>query len=238
MRIIIILSIFFVSSFIYSQATQCSNIEHLDYENYILQAQTRLKEHSKSMGVPQYVDDNNQILPWYTKPFLNELLLWDIKDWDIFEWGSGYSTIWYASHCKSVTSIECDKSWKYFLEQVISEKNITNTIIKLRAVDTQYSTSLSEGGKRSAYVQAIEEDNKKYDCIIIDGLHRNECAKHVLSHLKPGGILILDNAHQKSIGINSTSTFVLFRGYEHHSFLQTNNCCYPDWRTDYWKITN
>jgi predicted O-methyltransferase YrrM len=82
------------------------------------------------------------------------------------------------------------------------------------------------------YVLAISEDQRKYDLIIIDGVYRNTCAEIALDYLKPGGIIVLDNADQRSIGLNSTSTFKKFAHLKHFSFAQPNH---QDWKTDYWK---
>jgi hypothetical protein len=41
----------------------------------------------------QFLDAHGMVFPWYTKLFLDILATWDIKDWDVFEWGGGYSTI-------------------------------------------------------------------------------------------------------------------------------------------------
>jgi predicted O-methyltransferase YrrM len=98
-----------------------------------------------------------------------------------------------------------------------------------------FTPDLCYDGKNSQYVLAIEEDDKQYDCIIIDGVHRNTCARHILSHIKPGGIIIVDNADQNSIGINSKYIFKLLNKYQHYSYLQPDSI-YPDWRTDYWII--
>lgn len=212
--------------------------ECLDFDEYIQQQHSalRVKEYSRPMGAPQYCDDDGTILPWYTKPFLEVLTTWDIKEWDIFEWGSGYSTVWYALHCKSITSVENNQKWAHAMQENIQQLGLANATIKLRK--TGYSIGemifLSEGGQTSEYVLAINENDAQYDCIIIDGMHRNTCAQHILAHLKPGGIIIVDNANQKSIGIDSTATFRLLDGLKHYSYLQPDCAMYPDWRTDYW----
>ncbi|MDN3506588.1 MAG: class I SAM-dependent methyltransferase [Simkaniaceae bacterium] len=167
-----------------------------------------------------FLDKEGNILPWFTRPFLDVMLRWDLSDWDVLEYGSGYSTLWLAEHCKSVVAIEDNRAWAHSVEQCIREKNLLNCQIQLHEDLT-------------SYVSAVDENEKLYDCVIVDGVERNECLSVALKHLKPGGILILDNANQATCGFDSTPSFALLTGFEHHSYQQPNH---PDWRTDYWVI--
>lgn len=193
--------------------------------NYILSPQ--------NINEWQYKDKNGMVLPWYTKPFLDELVTWDIANWDVFEWGGGHSTIWWAAHCKHVVSVDGNIDWVTAIDNTLRILNLNNVTLKLRIPDaTCYN--IGDGGENSAYVNSIDEDDKLYDCIIIDGeCCRNTCATKVIKHLKPNGILILDNANQATIALNSEKTFNLFKQYQHYSFKQPNHV---DWRTDYWII--
>lgn len=179
----------------------------------------------------QFIDNNGMVFPWYTKPFLDVLITWNIKNWDVFEWGGGYSTVWWAAHAKHVVTVDNNEEWLTGVQKNLDQLNLHNVILKHRVTDSH--ADIGDGGQTSPYVLAIDEDDKLYDCIIIDGRHRNTCATKVLAHLKPGGILILDNANQASCDLNSLPTFELFKDYVHHSYLQPGH---RDWRTDYWII--
>ncbi len=179
----------------------------------------------------QFLDKDGIVFPWYSKPFLDVLVTWNIADWDVFEWGGGYSTLWWASHCKSVVTIDSHVQWMASLEETINGLQLTNVNLKFRALGQK--PHIGNGGEQTDYVLAIDEDDKLYDCIIIDGEYRNTCAFRALAHLKPNGIIILDNANQASVGLDSQITFELLKGYEHYSFLQPGH---RDWRTDYWII--
>jgi hypothetical protein len=93
---------------------------------------------------------------------------------------------------------------------------------------------IGDGGEESPLVNSIDENGALYDCIIIDcSYHRNTCAMHALKHLKENGVLILDNANQASVGLDSTATFELLKEYEHYSYSQPGHY---DWRTDFWTL--
>ncbi len=180
----------------------------------------------------QLRDYNGLIFPWFTHPFLDILKTWNMCSWDVFEWGSGYSTIWFASRCKKIVSIEHNPEWIKVLRDQLWELGFRNARIKRRT--PKWPFHIGSGGETSDYVLAIHEEDTLYDCIIIDGeYHRNTCAVHALKRIKKNGVIILDNANQASIGLNSQPTFDLLEQYEHHSFRQPNH---PDWRTDYWII--
>lgn len=194
----------------------------------------------------QHVDNsNNLVFPWFTKSFLDVLKTWDIKNWDIFEWGSGFSTVWFSDKCKSIVSIEDDAFWAKEVQNHIKKFNLKNATLKVRKNNPK--ANLNDGGQNSPYVNSIDEDNKVYDCIIIDGNCRNDCVKKVLNHIKPNGIIILDNSNHSAIGIDSTPFFHFLQKwtYEHHSYgldnatLDTTNSFFwvdYTWRTDYWVV--
>ncbi len=199
---------------------------------------------TKENNIWRHKDKGGLLYPYCTKPFLDFLDSQNMKKWEIFEWGSGGSTVWFASKCKRITSIEHDKNWLTDVTTHLKILRLKNGILKLRNIEqpknkehpilgTIQTDIFLEDGLNSNYVKAIKEDNRKYDCIFIDGLHRHACAKIAINHIKPGGIIVLNNVNQKTLGIDSTPVLELYKNYKHHSFKQPNHL---DWRTDYWII--
>jgi predicted O-methyltransferase YrrM len=179
---------------------------------------------SNDLSSKQYLDETcNLYFPWFTKPFLDVLKTWDLSKANIFEFGSGHSTLWFASKCKSLISIEHDPDF-YFV--------VRREVDKLKFKNIEYNFYPME----HTYINFINKNDKKYDCIIIDGAWRNECGLEAISHLKSGSILILDNANQKSCGEDNTPIFKALENSEHFSFLHPWHI-HGDWRTDYWKIS-
>lgn len=211
--------------------------------SYVSCTHTLLTEH---YNMWQYKETTGKklIYPYCTKPFIDFLDSQNMRSWDIFEWGSGCSTIWLANRCKSITSIEDNQEWYNSVIAHLKKARLKNGNIKHRTTEAHQEINhpilgtiqlhnMINGGEGSSYVKAIEEDNKKYDCIFIDGLHRNACAKIALNHIKSGGIIIVNNVNQGTLGIDSTPILELYKNFEHHSFKQPNHL---DWRTDYWII--
>lgn len=116
-------------------------------------------------------------IPWYTYPAFEYLNQLDYQDKDIFEYGAGNSSLFWAKKARSVISIESDKEW------YISLKSQINSNQKLVLLEEEQE-----------YVNSIFKDQKKYDVIVIDGVHRLSCAEVAVQCLAPGGLIILDNS--------------------------------------------
>ncbi len=156
--------------------------------------------------------DGEIIMPWYTKPTLEWLKQQDTSDWKVFEYGCGYSTIWWRLNCKEVVSIDNNEKWtKAMGAELVSSEKIF------------YVSSI-----RDVHRALSKNTNNYYDCIVIDGEYRDECSSYAIRHLKPGGYLIIDNYEQPSVGYDYTKTNQLLEGWEKQVFKQHNH---SDWQT-------
>jgi len=64
---------------------------------------------SHQEGVP--IDDNGNPLPWFTYEAIELLESAEKSLWEIFEYGCGFSTLWWSPRVKHVTSVEHDLNW-------------------------------------------------------------------------------------------------------------------------------
>jgi hypothetical protein len=55
------------------------------------------------------VDAHGEPVPWYTYPAIDYLRQLDFSDKTVFEYGSGYSTLFWASAARRVVSVEEDE---------------------------------------------------------------------------------------------------------------------------------
>ena len=117
-------------------------------------------------------------LPWLTFPaiaFLESRLRHDLR---VFEYGAGYSTLWWAARVQSVVSCEHDAVWVEDMRQRVP----SNVVLLHRPL-----------------VPAIEEycneaNRHLVDVIVIDGRNRVECAKRCLPGLSEQGVIVWDNS--------------------------------------------
>ena len=124
-------------------------------------------------------DKDGNPIPWYTYPAIEYLSQFDYKDKKVFEFGCGYSSAFWASRAQKVISVEDNPLWYNKWKQEFKQ---TNLEIKLREEGDIYEDAI------------LENNNEKYDIIIVDGKRRAECCKTAVLKLAPGGIIILDDS--------------------------------------------
>jgi len=126
--------------------------------------------------------------PWLTREAVRFLDLW-LKPTDVvFEWGGGRSTLWIAQRVQWITSVEHDPGWFARIKSRAASQNLGNINLKF-CPERQSSTSESE------YVAAIHGVGDNFDLVVVDGLFRERCALGAIPRLKPGGVLLVDNAN-------------------------------------------
>lgn len=134
------------------------------------------------------VDKDGNPIPWYTYPAIEYLSQFDYSEKQVFEYGCGNSSMFWAERARKVTSIEDNLKWfdKW-------KKEFSHAHLEIRWRD--------EG---EIYENAIFEDNKKYDVIVVDGKRRAECASVAVKALAEGGMIILDDSDR----VNTSQEYI------------------------------
>lgn len=127
----------------------------------------------------QSVDREGKPIPWITYSALDFLAERLPSVENLFEYGSGNSTHWWAARSTYVRSVEHDAEWFKKVKKEVP----ANVELLYRELDN--------GG---SYENAILVDKRLYDVIVIDGRHRNKCMVASEKRIKPNGILLLDNS--------------------------------------------
>jgi hypothetical protein len=117
-------------------------------------------------------------VPWMNYNVISFLEGRLTKDMRLFEYGSGYSTLFYSNLVKEVVSIESDIDWYNRMKKLISDN------VQLYHVDFK---------KISEYCGYINKTDKKYDVVVIDGRNRNLCVKNAIDSLSEKGVIIFDD---------------------------------------------
>ncbi|MCS6904066.1 MAG: FkbM family methyltransferase [Bacteroidia bacterium] len=141
------------------------------------------------------IDSEGNPLPWMPYSFIYFLEPRLRPHFSIFEYGSGNSTLWLAKRVKEVIAVEHNPTWL----QEIKNKLPTNTRIIFKQDPKEY-------------VNAIQETNRKFDIIIVDGINRNECIISAPEYLNAGGVIIVDNLERAEYW--SAIYFLLEKGYK------------------------
>ncbi len=141
-------------------------------------------------------------IPWMNYQvvhFLNERLHGGLS---LFEYGSGYSTRYYASRVGHVTSVEHHPEWYRTVEAMKPDN------VELIFQDTEVP---------DAYCGTVARSGKQYDVVIVDGQERVRCLTYALSSLSSAGVIILDDSLRESYteGMNR----VVKQGFRKLDFL-------------------
>ena len=116
-------------------------------------------------------------IPWMTYPAISYLNQLDFSHKQVFEYGCGNSTLYWALRALRVFSVEHDQAW--------FEKMRTGA-------PANAEIALASG---TDYVRMVEK-HAPHDVIVVDGRWRYDCVMHCTPFLKPGGLIILDNSER------------------------------------------
>jgi hypothetical protein len=137
--------------------------------------------HLRSAATSRSVDAEGAPLPWYTYPAIEYLRQLDFHDSLVFEYGSGFSTLFWAARARQVVSVEDEEEWHGLLRAQL-----------LPNCELHLETDLAR------YVDVIRRYPDGFDVVVVDGPARGhtrlKCCKAALEHLRPGGLIVLDNS--------------------------------------------
>jgi hypothetical protein len=136
----------------------------------------------QSLSAKKPIDHNGKPIPWMNYPVVRILQERLTKDLNLFEFGSGYSTLFYAKKVKAVTSVEYDEKWLHIIKSQLPDN--VNIIFKQQDVDGDYC-------------RVINSTGEKYDVVIVDGRDRVNCIKQSISALTSKGVILLDDSQRK-----------------------------------------
>lgn len=160
-----------------------------------------------------------QAVPWFPFPAIEFMKRTVRREWVIFEFGSGGSTIFFAQRCSQVYSVEHDSDWAESVRTAAKNIGISNLVLRLIAPDycpEDEGDRENEGYRSdlpmwkdysfSRYVNSIgDHADHSLDVIVIDGRARAACFRRSIRKVRPGGLLILDDSsrtsYQKAISI-------------------------------------
>lgn len=155
----------------------------------------------KAFETKSAIDENGQPIPWVTYSFIDFIKERIKKDHNVFEFGSGNSTLFYAKYAGKVVSVEHDKGW---YNKMQSSKAANSDII------------FSELQTNGEYCRKPLSLSEKFDIIIVDGRDRVNCCYNSLEALSVNGIVVLDDSEREDY--KEGVEFFLERGFKHIPF--------------------
>ncbi|MFO7657509.1 MAG: hypothetical protein R6W78_10610 [Bacteroidales bacterium] len=131
----------------------------------------------ESLKRKECIDENGEPIPWAPYPYINFLKDYLNEKMTVFEFGSGYSTLFFSNRVKKVFCVEHDLDWVTKLK--LDKKD--NIIVFNKKLDIEYEETLL----------TIDE---KLDLIVIDGRRRVNCIKIAANKIQGDGLIVLDDS--------------------------------------------
>jgi predicted O-methyltransferase YrrM len=136
-------------------------------------------------------------LPWFAYGAIDFLDKHLRPDMDVFEFGSGGSTIFFARRCASVRSVEEHPEWAARVRQRAAQLGLSNAVI----AECPFDFSSPAGFLESDYLAQVRKAS--FDVIVVDGADndytiRPQCFQMAENQVKPGGIIVVDDSWRYS----------------------------------------
>lgn len=128
------------------------------------------------------VDAAGNPLPWLTYPAIELLARAARPDWQVFEYGCGESTLWWAARVAKVVSCEHDADWAAKI-RARAPAHVELLHVPLDGSDAYAGTAARWPGR--------------FDVVVIDGRRRVRCAEAALVALHPRGVIVWDNSERE-----------------------------------------
>lgn len=150
------------------------------------------------------LDEHGIQFPWYTRPCLDWLNTVDFTNKSVFEYGVGYSTLWYKSRGAITFGVDDNQKW------------------------SEIADSMYFDGKEQ-YLESILKPDRFFDFICIDGMFRDDCIEYALSVIKVGGFVIIDNYKQATADLPEwPKTEALLKYFDVRTYKEPSH---QDWAT-------
>lgn len=149
--------------------------------------------------------------PWINFPALDFLSNHMRKDFKVFEFGGGGSTLFFCQTAGEVVTVEDHAEWFQTLSDTISRKGFAHWkgFFIAPEPDSGVGSHLDPAEFRSGakglenfrferYARSIDPFPERYfDLILVDGRARPSCIRQAIPKLKSGGYLVVDNTERK-----------------------------------------
>jgi hypothetical protein len=180
---------------------------------------------SQAEAAPVRAD--GRALPWFTYAAI-EFLERVVRPGDsVFEYGAGYSTLWWQEHVQRVCSVEHDAAWCDRLRPRLRHN------VQLQCLGADLPVSAAAASRLApffsrprrtrwnydaqrvvrrgladepfiAYANQIAEAGGLFDFVVVDGMARRLCTYAAIQQVKPDGFVVLDNSNRSDYDLAFT----------------------------------
>lgn len=144
--------------------------------------------------------------PWLTPGAVLYLVNHLKSSFAVLEIGAGGSTVFFASRCKSVISVESNETWQKAVSDELGKRRLNNAEIFLRT-------------DQSAIEEFVcERRDEEFDCILVDpktSFDRSRLVRLCRPKLKQRGLLIVDNFAIVDSEVHAETKYLGWHSYYH-----------------------
>ena len=149
-------------------------------------------------------------IPWLVFSCIGFLEQWLNNNMQLFEYGSGGSSLFFAEKTAHIISAEHNRQWYSNTKKAIEQSGLMNIDYELFEPEPDTDTGHKDCKNPEHYISCFAEYKqlqfKKYvtaidaypdasfDLVIVDGRVRHSCIAHAVKKVKRNGALLLDNA--------------------------------------------
>jgi hypothetical protein len=133
----------------------------------------------RSARAGRSIDATGEPIPWFSYPAIDFVKQLDLKELTVFEYGSGFSTLFWAKRAKKVISVETQKEW---FEEIAGQLPSNAELLLVSPEVNSYASLITR--------------YDRFNIIVIDGTgeSRLRCSQLAARSLDPNGFVILDNS--------------------------------------------
>ena len=133
-------------------------------------------------------------MPWWSFGAVDFVAGFLRPQMEVFEFGSGGSSIFLAQRVTRVSCVEDSEGWLMDVGNEASRRGLNNLELVVQPFDFHGCSDF----RNSGYLGALQEGSL-YDVIVVDGQEdsvqvRPECFWKAEKHVKPGGVIVVDDS--------------------------------------------
>jgi ubiquinone/menaquinone biosynthesis C-methylase UbiE len=130
------------------------------------------------------------------------------KGMRVYEFGSGFSTLWVANRVGSIVTLEHSAEWYLIVNKLIAERGVKNVHCELRDIRT---------GDYMTHILSFPDGS--FDFVIVDcAFRRVEAMQHAINKVVRGGYILLDDS--QAFSWQGCFSFVPDFGIEVHKKIE------------------
>jgi predicted O-methyltransferase YrrM len=127
--------------------------------------------------------------PWIAPAAVLALDRLITREFSIFEFGSGSSTLWFSKRAGKVISVENNPEWFRSVQAALSAAGVSNCELKLVPID-DFLVEMDRQPEGSLDLVVVDNEQNEH-------VTRNDCVAASIPKVKPGGYLLLDDSDRE-----------------------------------------